>query len=75
MSETIEEVYKRLVAEKLAANSDRMFDFEGHNCADSWDEGLECSGWDGESRRCSCGNRRVSWVLSDDNTYVYAEAH
>lgn len=21
----------------------------------------DCSGWDGQSRRCNCGNRRVSW--------------
>jgi len=29
-------------------------DFVGNNC-----DG--CDGWDGESRRCQCGNRRVMW--------------
>jgi hypothetical protein len=28
------------------------FGFEGNEC---------CRGWDGESSRCFCGNRRVSW--------------
>jgi len=31
------------------------FGFEGENCDTS-------CGWDGMSRRCHCGNRRVSWV-------------
>lgn len=27
-----------------------------------WDECEdECRGWDGQSRRCECGNRRVEW--------------
>jgi hypothetical protein len=36
----------------------------------------ECSSWDGESRRCDCGNRRICWSSSGDfeNMYVYAEA-
>lgn len=25
-----------------------------------------CDGWDGESRRCECGNRRVYWETSGD---------
>ena len=40
-------------------------DFEG----DCW--------WDGESRRCDCGNRRVWWIteqLSDGRWRAYAEA-
>ena len=45
----------------------------------SGDDNCEnCNGWDGESRRCSCGNRRVSWTqgygFSFENPYVYAEA-
>lgn len=68
-----DEAFKRLLAEKLKTD-DPPFDFDGNNCADAWDEGNECSGWDGEDRRCNCGNRRVCWVLSDDGTYVYAEA-
>jgi len=36
----------------------------------------DCFGWDGESRRCSCGNRRVSWEFEGNfkNPYVYAQA-
>jgi len=36
----------------------------------------DCSGWDGESRRCECGNRRVSWSYEGnfENMYIYAEA-
>lgn len=44
------------------------FEFDGQNCEEP------CLGWDGHERRCECGNRRVSWVLTDDGTYVYAEA-
>jgi hypothetical protein len=52
------------------------FSFSGEdNCED-------CDGWDGESRRCNCGNRRVSWSTDDDfesfdsgNYYVYGEAY
>ncbi len=39
----------------------------------------DCLGWDGSSRRCQCGNRRVYWVTGDchrfDKPYVYAEAY
>jgi len=65
-----DEIYKKLVAEKLAQGG--PFDFDGQNCHDLEDN--ECSGWDGVDRRCNCGNRRVGWVLSDDKTYIYAEA-
>lgn len=38
-----------------------------------------CGGWDGESRRCQCGNRRVSWERDSSHTFekpcVYAEAY
>lgn len=36
----------------------------------------ECAGWDGRSRRCECGNRRVDWVSHGDfeNPYVRGEA-
>jgi hypothetical protein len=34
-----------------------------------------CRGWDGMSRRCDCGNRRVEWVTFDDDSGVYAEAY
>jgi hypothetical protein len=36
-----------------------------------------CSGWDMESHRCACGNRRVAWERDGDfeNMYVYAQAY
>ncbi len=49
-------------------------DFSGKNCEDF---GSVCAGWDGESRRCECGNRRVYWCPeqnSDGKWYVFAEA-
>jgi len=41
------------------------------------DECRECSGWDMESHRCECGNRRVSWEKYGDftNMTVYAQAY
>ena len=36
--------------------------FDGMNCND-YLVPAECDGWDGESRRCECGNRRVSWDI------------
>jgi hypothetical protein len=33
------------------------YPFDGCNCDDS-----DCR-WDGISRRCNCGNRRVDWVF------------
>lgn len=45
--------------------------FNYQNCDD-------CSGWDGESNRCSCGNRKVYWTEgyghSFKNPYIYATA-
>ena len=45
----------------------------------SGDDNCEgCAGWDGESRRCECGNRRVGWSRHDWHTFekpaIYAEA-
>lgn len=36
-----------------------------------------CRGWDGESHRCDCCHRRVSWTYSGGvgDMYVYGEAH
>lgn len=46
-----------------------VYSFSGDDyCNDG--EG-NCS-WDGESRRCNCGNRRVYWCFIED--YVYPEA-
>lgn len=36
-----------------------------------------CRGWDGESKRCECGNRRVGWVTDGnfEDMTLHAEAH
>jgi hypothetical protein len=39
-----------------------FIDFDGKNCDDcNSDSDPKCHGWDGISRRCDCGNRRVDW--------------
>jgi hypothetical protein len=54
-------------------------EFAGFNCYDVSDEGESCAGWDGASKRCQCGNRRVDWVEgyghSFKEPYVCAEAY
>ena len=48
-------------------------DFNGMNCDDG-----DCGGWDGESYRCDCGNRRVMLLTEQrtDGTWVaYGEAY
>ena len=50
---------------------DDLIDFDGKNCDD-------CPGWNGESHRCVCGNRRVYWETnqnSDGKFYAYAAAY
>ncbi len=45
------------------------------------DEGCDesCQGWDGVSKRCDCGNRRVDWEMSDYHSFkepsVIAQAY
>lgn len=44
----------------------------------SGDDNCEnCAGWDGESHRCDCGNRRVCWASEGNwkDLYIYGEAH
>lgn len=61
---TPEEAYE---AAEIRANamseSNEVIEFEGHNCEEILDD-CECMGWDGNSHRCECGNRRVSWVAN-----------
>lgn len=50
-------------------------EFGGHNCEDI---GKDCEGWDGESHRCECGNRRVcllTYKADNGNWVAYAEAY
>ena len=53
--------------------------FVGMNCNDYLDEeDFECDGWDGVSRRCDCGNRRVQLLTSKnaDGTWTaYGSAY
>lgn len=53
-------------------------DFDGMNCNDYRDGLDDCGGWDGVSRRCDCGNRRVYWATgqyASGKFYAYAEAY
>ena len=55
-----------------------VIEFDGQNCAGAWEEGEACAGWDGNDRRCECGNRRVGWSFYQANNGVwhyYAEAY
>lgn len=69
------EAATKLESIKLIANS-KTIEFNGWNC-DEFDDN-ECDGWDGNDRRCECGNRRVSWEFLEYPkgawTY-YAEAY
>ena len=52
-----------------------LIPFDGQNCNDYLeDDEPECGGWDGESRRCSCGNRRVYWDIQKVGDKFVAEA-
>ena len=63
--------FERLTAERIEEiKKSGSIDFQGDdNCEN-------CDGWDGESRRCECGNRRVSWAYLGKigSMYVYGEA-
>ena len=56
-----------------------LIEFDGMNCNDF--DNNYCDGWDGYSRRCSCGNRRVEWSWegfawdSCSNPILYATAY
>lgn len=63
----VQEKYKRLVELAVAQLAGGYVSFEGDEFCE------DCKGWDGVSRRCDCGNRRVEWELSDDETYIYPQ--
>jgi hypothetical protein len=67
------ERFDELVAERVKEHETEgtYFEFSGQNCDDP------CQGWDGDSRRCECGNRRVSWSSCGhfDDMYIYGEAY
>lgn len=71
--EAIEVADEIAVEEAIAAQKkvSRFIPFGGDdNCA-------ACHGWDTESNRCECGNRRVGWEHDGDfeNMVVYAQAN
>jgi hypothetical protein len=35
------------------------------------DNFCECETWDGESKRCNCGNRRMNWTSGWDHTFKH----
>ncbi len=55
---------------KIHLKGNSLFDFSGHNCNNYEDQ--ECIGWNGKSKRCECGNRRVMWVFEDGSLYAKA---
>lgn len=65
--------YDELVSNTLA----QMKSFGSYTSFNGNDYCEKCRGWDGESRRCECGNRRVNWAYDGDfeDMYIYAEAN
>lgn len=63
---------------RAAEESGGVDEFDGMNCDDVRDDDdFGCGGWDGTSRRCECGNRRVYWAPYQNDEgkwYVNAEA-
>jgi hypothetical protein len=44
--------------------------------SDSYCEDEGCGGlWDGEDRRCHCGNRRLTWTYDEQSKTVYPEPY
>jgi len=70
-----DERIKELIKEKINENDSAWFDFDGQNCHEWGYGGHDCKGWDGVSRRCHCGNRRVSWEYDSDYDCIKAEAY
>lgn len=73
--------YGKTEEEAIQKGIDSPFpiDFVGQNCNDYLDdEESECLGWNGQDRRCYCGNRRVSWITEkqeDGQWLAYGEAY
>lgn len=52
---------------KAMPGEDEFIRFDGDECC-----GDSCRGWDGVSRRCECGNRRVGWSVDQFGEAVLA---
>ena len=56
---------EELITEAMPGEGE-FIEFDGMNCNDRMDpDDPPCTGWDGKSHRCECGNRRVSWTVED----------
>jgi hypothetical protein len=54
----------KAAAMKYVKQNGGTIEFDGMNCNDYLEDNqAECDGWDGDDRRCECGNRRVSWDI------------
>lgn len=73
MTDQIKESAEDLASDAAAIEAARQgmvafLEFNGMNCNDWLEEDQpECPGWDGQSRRCECGNRRVCWEIEKDS--------
>jgi hypothetical protein len=71
--EALDELYRELCEREIARTCPLKGFYGSDNCDD------DCPGWDGRSKRCGCGNRRVHWEVADDfsfekgEMYVYAD--
>lgn len=75
MAEHFTEAEAIAAAQAEAEETGDWYDFDGQNCEDY---GNDCGGWDGMSRRCACGNRRVQWLASSNSQghwTAYASAY
>lgn len=71
------EVAAEVESAKMLASGD-VIEFDGQNCEYTLEGGAVCEGWNGNDRRCECGNRRVGWSFSEFPKGVfshYAEAY
>ena len=65
--------YEEKVAKAVADLAGGLTEFDGMNCNDYAEDDNHCGGWDGVSRRCQCGNRRVYWDEIGDHLYAVAD--
>jgi hypothetical protein len=79
MSENYPTAEEAEAAARKYAEENGPIIFDGMNCNDyKEDHEVECDGWDGDDRRCECGNRRVSWDIEktvDGKFYAVARAY
>ncbi len=70
-ADTASEVALKIAAQAVITRQTGCWNnFSGQTCEEP------CRGWDGESSRCDCGNRRVSWMIDGtfEEPHVWGEA-